>query len=143
MDNSGRENDSEQCDYAHENDRERCDFARESPRRLIALFGDALRERGDERSRESAFREKIAQHIWRAKRGQERVHVPARAEKRSENDFAQQPENTAAQNRDTNHAGSARAHSPVLRHSRQWNRRVAKAQTQGAAFGLAEGARKR
>ena len=33
---------------------------------IVALFGDPLRESGDERSGESAFREKIAQHIRRA-----------------------------------------------------------------------------
>ena len=49
-----------------------------------------LRKRGDERGGERAFGKKIAQHVGRAERGQERVHVFARAEKRGENHFANQ-----------------------------------------------------
>ena len=56
-----RVNDSDQRDCAHENSRQGCDFVAEPPRRFIASGRDLSREGGDERSRESAFSEQIAQ----------------------------------------------------------------------------------
>src|SRR4029453_8382849 len=66
---------------------------------------------------ERAFCKEIAQHIGRAKRGQERVHVAGRAEHCRKNNFSNQSENAAAKNRNPDNAGRARADTLTCRRS--------------------------
>ncbi len=108
-DEVGRDHDADQDDGAHENRRQRGDFIRELPGRVVAFRGDLLGKDGDESGGERAFREEIAQHVGRAKRGQERVHVAAGAKERGDDDLPDQAENPAAQNGDADNAGRARA----------------------------------
>ena len=111
------ENYAEQRNRAHENEGEGCHFARQVPRRLVAFRCNPARERSHKRGGERAFGKEIAQHIGRAKRGQERVHVAARAEHRREDNFPNQPKNTATKNRDPDNAGRARADPLICRRS--------------------------
>ena len=103
-DDERREKNPEKRQRAHENDGQGRDLARQSPGRLIAFRRDASRKRRDESGRERALGKKIAQHVRRAERGQERVHVARRAEERGDHHLANQPEHAAAKNRQADDA---------------------------------------
>ena len=103
----GREQDAGNGDESEDDDQCIQDQIRQPPGRLITFFGKLLGKCGDERRRQGAFGEEIAQQIGDAERRDKRVEFAVGPEQSREHLFADETEHATAQHREADRARRA------------------------------------